>query len=98
MNKKYFAVKLNPPRPDFAFTMTEDEKSIMQQHVSHWKEFMSKGNVVVFGPVLDPKTAYGFGILAVDEEQEVKDFLTGDPAADICTYEFHPMLAEVPQK
>ncbi len=31
-------------------------------------------------------------------EQEVKDFVTGDPASKIATYEFHPMLAVVPDK
>jgi hypothetical protein len=37
MNKKYFALKLNPCRPDFAQTMSDEERSIMQQ-----------GKVVVF--------------------------------------------------
>ena len=32
MNKKFFALRLNPSRADFIQTMTEEEKSIMQQH------------------------------------------------------------------
>ena len=98
MDKKYFTLKLNPSRPDFAHTMTDEERSVMQQHVTYWKDFMGKGKVIVFGPVLDPNTVYGFGILAVDDEQEVKDFVAGDPASKIATYEFHPMLAVVPDK
>jgi hypothetical protein len=46
MNKKYFALKLNPSRPDFAQTMTDEEKSIMQQHAAYWKNYMDQGKVV----------------------------------------------------
>ena len=98
MNKKYFAVKLIPSRTDFAQTMTDQERSIMQQHASYWREYMKKGKVIVFGPVLDPNSVYGFGILFVDNEQEVKDFIAGDPANTINGYEYYPMLAVVPEK
>lgn len=98
MNKKYFAVRLNPSRPDFAQTMTDEEKSIMQQHAAYWKNYMDQGNVIVFGPVLDPNAVYGFGVLAVDDEQEVKNFISGDPANKINSYQYHPMLAVVPEK
>jgi hypothetical protein len=98
MNKKFFALKLNPSRPDFAQTMSDEERSIMQQHAAYWKDYMDKGKVIVFGPVLDPKAVYGFGILSVDEEQEVKDFIACDPANKINSYEFYPMLAIVPEK
>ena len=98
MNKKYFALRLNPSRPDFAQTMTNDEKAIMHRHAEYWKEYMRKGKVIVFGPVLDPNAVYGFGILAVDDEQEVKEFIAGDPAGEINSYSYHPMLAVVPEK
>jgi uncharacterized protein len=98
MNKKYFALKLNPSRPDFAQTMNDEERSIMQQHVVYWTERMNQGKVLAFGPVLDPKAVYGLGIVAVDDEQEVKDFIAGDPANEINSYEYHPMLAVVPEK
>jgi uncharacterized protein YciI len=98
MNKKYFALKLNPSRPDFAQTMSDEERFIMQQHAAYWRNFMSKGMVIAFGPVLDPKGTYGFGIVAVDDEQEVKDFIANDPADKINEYEYHPMLAVLPDK
>lgn len=98
MNKKYFALKLNPSRPDFAQTMTAKERSIMQEHLVYWQGLMNKGKVIVFGPVLDPKAVYGFGVVCVDEEQEVKDFIAGDPAARINSYEYYSMLAVVPKK
>lgn len=98
INKKYFALKLNPSRPDFAQTMTDEERSIMQQHSAYWHDHMNQGKIIVFGPVLDPNAVYGLGIVAVDDEQEVKDFIAGDPANKINSYEYYPMLAVVPYK
>ena len=98
MDKKYFAVTLNPSRPDFAQTMTDKERLIMQEHGAYWREYMSKGKVIVFGPVLDPNAVYGLGVLAVDDEQEVKDFIAGDPANKINRYKYYPMLAVVAEK
>jgi hypothetical protein len=98
MNKKYFVLRLNPCRPDFAQTLTDEEKLIMQQHAIYWRRYMSEGKVIVFGPVLDPNAVYGLGILAVDDEKEVKDFIAGDPAGKINSYEYYPMLAVVQEK
>jgi len=98
VNKKFFALRLNPSRADFIQTMTEEEKSIMQQHGAYWRRFMNQGKVIVFGPVLDPKAVYGLGILAVEDEQEVKDFIAGDPANKINSYEYYSMLAVIPEK
>ena len=98
MDKKFFALRLNPSRPDFAQTMTDEEKSVMQEHVAYWRKYMSEGKVIVFGPVLDPNAVYGLGVLSVDDEQEVKDFIAGDPANKINNYEYYPMLAVVPEK
>lgn len=98
MNKKFFAIKLLPPRPDFAQTMTDDEKNIMQQHAGYWKEYMDKGMVHVFGPVLDPKGVYGFGIVSVDDEQQLNDFIKDDPSLRINTVEYYPMMAMVAEK
>lgn len=96
--KKYFALKLLPCRPDFAQTMTPEERSIMMQHVAYWTEYMNKGFVLAFGPVLEPEAVYGLGIVCVDDEAQVKDMIAGDPAGAINTYVYHPMMAVVPQK
>jgi uncharacterized protein len=76
--------------------MTDAERSIMMQHVGYWTELMKKGKVVVFGPVLDPSEVYGLGVICVNSEQEVKDFIANDPAAKINRYEYFPMKAVVP--
>jgi uncharacterized protein YciI len=98
MDKKYFALKLIPSRPDFAQTMTDTERGIMNQHVAYWKKYMDEGIAIVFGPVLDPKGVYGFGIVSVDDEGQVTEIIRNDPAAAINSYEYYPMLAIVAAK
>jgi len=97
MNKKYFALKLIPPRASFALDMTNEERSVMQEHIDFWMELMKQGKVVVFGPVLDPQSVYGLGIVAVDNEEEVKAMMANDPAVKINRYEYYPMKAITPQ-
>ena len=96
MSKKYFALKLIPPRPTFAQDMTDKERSIMQEHVGYWMELMKQGKVVVFGPVLDPQSVYGLGVVGVDSEEEVKQMTANDPAININRYEYYPMMAITP--
>ena len=98
MDKKYFALKLIPPRPTFAQDMTAGERAIIQQHVAYWVELMKKGVVLVFGPVLDPKGTYGLGIVMADDEKQVNSITINDPAASINRYEVYPMMARVTQK
>ena len=98
MDKKYFVLHLLPSRPGFAQTMTDEERAIMMKHVAYWMGIMDQGKVVAFGPVLDPAEVYGLGIVSVDDEQEVKDLIANDPAAEINRYEYFPMKAVVPAK
>jgi hypothetical protein len=44
---------------------------------------------------LTPKI-YGLGIVVVENEQELKDFIANDPAGKISKYEYFPMNAVVP--
>ena len=97
MNKKYFYLKLNPPRPDFAQTITEDERQIMKNHVAYWSGLMAIGKVITFGPVLHPEFVFGVGIIAADDENEVKAFIANDPATAINIYEYYPMRAVLPE-
>ncbi len=98
MGKKHFALYLLPSRKDFAQTMTDEERAFMMKHVAYWTEMMNRGKVLVFGPVLDPNEVYGLGIVSVDDEQEVKNLITNDPATNINRYEYFPMKAVVPAK
>lgn len=98
MDKKYFVLHLLPSRPNFAQTMTDEERAIMMKHVGYWTQIMNQGKVLAFGPVLDPSEVYGLGIIAVDDEQEVAELIANDPAAKINRYEYFPMRAIVPSK
>ncbi|MNS03933.1 YCII-related domain protein [compost metagenome] len=98
MDKKYFVLHLLPSRPDFAQTMNAEERAVMMEHVAYWTKLMNQGKVLAFGPVLDPAEVYGLGIIAVEDEAEVKAFIAGDPAATINRYEYFPMMAVVPEQ
>lgn len=96
MEKKYFFLRLNPVRADFTQTMTDTERVIMQQHAAYWRAFMEQGKIVVFGPVNDPNGAFGIGVVRVDEEEEVKQFIAGDPALALSTIDYFPMRTVMP--
>ncbi|MGA7159480.1 MAG: YciI family protein [Bacteroidota bacterium] len=97
MDKKHFVLKLTPRRPNFAQTMTDEEKQIVQQHTAYWKEYMKKGVMLIFGPVLDPKGVYGLGIIEVDSEEQIRELMENDPASVIHNYEYCPMKAVTPR-
>ncbi len=94
----HYFLKLNPCRPTFAQDMTEEERTTMLQHVAYWTELMNKGMVVVFGPVMDPKEAYGIGVVEVEGEEQLKELIKNDPATSINRYEYYPMRAVIPAK
>ncbi len=95
MDKKHFALKLIPCRPTFSQDMTPEERAIMMEHITYWKDLMDKDKVIVFGPVMDPKGTYGLGVIEAENEEEVKAIIANDPATKINTYEFYPMRAVV---
>jgi uncharacterized protein len=92
----HFFLKLVPCRPTFALDMSPDERAIMQQHVSYWTELMQQGKVHVFGPVFDPTGAYGMGVVEMESDAEVNEFVAGDPASKINHYEVYAMKAVLP--
>jgi uncharacterized protein YciI len=94
--KLHFFVKLTPHRATFAQDMTADERAVMQEHVAHWTGQMHKGNVIVFGPVLNPAGSYGVGVVAVDEEQQVRSLVDSDPAKRFMQIDYWPMRAVYP--
>src|SRR5438270_4826140 len=91
----HYFLKLIPCRPDFAQTMNEQERNIMLQHIDYWKKYMDEGITIRYRPILDPKGVYGIGIIAVDNEDQVKELIKNDPASQINTYEYFPMRVVV---
>ncbi len=92
----HFFFKLIAPRPSFATDMNADEKAIMAEHAAYWKARLDRGEVVVFGPVLDPKEPYGAGVVSAADEAAARAFADADPAIKanrgfVC--EIYPMNA-----
>ena len=91
--KQHYILKLIPPRPTFSQDLTEEEAAIMEQHSTFWSRLMSQGNVIVYGPVMDPAGVYGIGIVEADNVEQVREISINDPAARILRFEFYPMRA-----
>ena len=75
-----FVLRLTAPRPDFAMTMTEEEQAVMGRHAEHWQPFLERGDMAVFGPVLDGTGSWGLGVLEAESEDEVRAHADHDPA------------------
>ena len=96
--KQFFFVRLVAPRPSFMQDMTESERAIMGEHGAYWGGQLAAGNVIVFGPVADPKGAWGLGVLRVDDAAAVARFEADDPAVKSIPgmhYEVLPMVTAV---
>jgi hypothetical protein len=91
MNKKYFFLKLNPPRASFMLDMTNEEKGVMQKHVAYWAPYVQDGTVLALGPVADPKGGFGIAIVRVDSDEQLRQLMANDPGNGLNTYEFHLM-------
>jgi uncharacterized protein YciI len=89
----HFFFRLIPPRPTYHLDMSETERTIMLQHIDYWTMLTDEGSSLLFGPVLDPKGAFGMAIIEVSSEEEANQLAQKDPviAAGICTYELAPM-------
>ncbi|MBV9090061.1 MAG: hypothetical protein JO044_09205 [Mycobacteriaceae bacterium] len=80
MSDKLFLLRLIPPRPDFAQTLTPAEQDAMARHADYWKDLLAAGRVVVFGPVADPEGVWGLGVVRADTQEEVVALAENDPA------------------
>ena len=86
-------LKLIPPRPTFAADMTDEERSLMQQHVAHIHPFFEDGSVLAYGPVLAPDGTFGMAILDVPDIAAAETLIKNDPSviAGLNRYEIYPM-------
>lgn len=75
-----FEFRLIPPRPDFAMTMTPQEREVMTEHAAYWTRLMAAGKVLAFGPVADPFDGHGLGIILADGPAEAEALRAADPA------------------
>lgn len=89
----FFYLKLIPPRPTFAFDMTEEERAVMGSHRAHMDTYFEEGKVLIFGPVLAPQGVYGMGVFEADTVEEVNAIMAADPSvlAGLSRFEVFPM-------
>ena len=45
-----FVFRLIHPRPDFAFTISDDERATMTEHFGYWSGLAEQGKALAFGP------------------------------------------------
>ena len=90
-----FVLRLIAPRPNFAQTLTDSEREIMNRHAAHWGPYLERGDMVVFGPVLTDENSYGLAVVETDNEQALREFAAQDPVVTTGTaaFEFARMAA-----
>jgi uncharacterized protein YciI len=92
-----FLFRLNPPRADFAQTMTAEEQDAMAGHMGYWQQLLAEGKVLVYGPVADPEGVWGMGVLRAADRAEVLMIGERDPsiAAGINTFEVFEIMGGI---
>jgi hypothetical protein len=98
---KFFYAKLHAPRADFAQTLTAAEMALMQQHAAYLRGFAEKRWAVGFGPVGDPRGAFGVCLWEIPDEIDLAAICAGDPVIKASLgfrYETHPMPSLVTRK
>jgi uncharacterized protein YciI len=83
-----FVLRLIAPRPNFAQTITDAELEIMGRHAAHWKPYIDRGEMVVFGPILTDVDSYGLAVVEAEDEQALHDFAANDPVVTTGTAAF----------
>ncbi|RWD65663.1 MAG: ATPase [Mesorhizobium sp.] len=93
-----FHCRLIPPRPDFAFTLTEEERALMNAHADFLRDQLRAGTMMIAGPVADPAGPWGLLILRVGSEAEARAVTDSDPVARSgrgFRYEILPMMSTI---
>jgi uncharacterized protein len=90
-----YVLRLIAPRPNFAETLTEDEREVMNRHAAHWRPYLERGDMVVFGPILTAEDSYGLAVVETDDEDGLREFAAQDPVVTTGTakFEFGRMAA-----
>ena len=83
-----YALRLIAPRPNFAQTLTDAEREIMGRHAAHWRPYLERGDMVVFGPILTDDDSYGLAVVETDDEQALREFAAQDPVVTTGTASF----------
>jgi len=60
--------------------MTDAEGAVMEKHAAYWAEMFKTGKVLIIGPVLDPKGAWGIAVLETDSLADAQQMADNDPS------------------
>lgn len=90
-----FVLRLIAPRPNFAQTLSDAEREIMGRHAAHWRPYLDRGEMVVFGPVLTDAGSFGLAVVETADEAALREFAQRDPVVTSRTavFEFGQMAA-----
>jgi uncharacterized protein YciI len=75
----YYLLQLIPPRATFATDMTDTERAVMGRHAEYWGRLNGEKLVLFYGPVNDPKGAWGVAVVALADGQTPEEIRAGDP-------------------
>jgi uncharacterized protein YciI len=91
MESHFFLMRFVAHRKTFAQDMTDAERATMGQHVAYWTEQVRAGKVLMFGPVIDARESWGFGIVQEASEAAAIALVQGDPAKALGRHEMLPI-------
>ena len=83
-----FVLRLIAPRPQFAQTITDEERATMNRHAAHWRPYLERGDMVAFGPVLTDEDSFGLAVVQTEDEQALREFAAQDPVVTTGTAAF----------
>jgi uncharacterized protein YciI len=93
MEKQHYYFQLIPPRSTFPQDITSEERAVMEKHSEYFRQQFELGSLLLYGPVMAMKGAFGLAILEVADETEARRFGEDDPSvrAGLNRFEVHPM-------
>jgi uncharacterized protein len=84
---QFYMMRFIAHRKTFAQDVKDDERATMREHVEYWTEHVREGSVLMFGPVIDPRESWGFGVLRVASEDAALALIDRDPAKALGRHE-----------
>jgi uncharacterized protein YciI len=69
---------IHPPRPNFAATMTDEEKQVWSVHFERFERLLADGVIVLVGPTLG-ETNTGIAIFEATDEAAAQRLMDEDP-------------------
>ena len=69
---------IDPPRDDFAATMTAEEEAVWAVHFERFQRAMADGTLILVGPTLGHKNT-GIAIFEAPDQDAARRFMDEDP-------------------